>query len=187
MFKRLSDIVISSFAIVVLFIPFILIAGMIFIISSTPIIHWSSRVGINGNLFIMPKFRTMKTNTPQLATEKLSNPKQYLIPMGLFLRRTSLDEIPQFFSVLKGDMSLVGPRPALHNQYDIILKRKELGISVLKPGITGWAQINGRDKITLDEKIKLDHEYLKRKSTMLDFQIIIKTIVYVMKSKNIVH
>ena len=150
-------------------------------------IYWSRRAGSNGNFFMMPKFRTMQTNTPEISTDMLCNPKKYLIPIGSFLRRTSIDELPQLFSVLIGHMSLVGPRPALHNQDDIILKRKALGIDILKPGITGWAQINGRDHLSPQEKIKFDYEYLKKQSFIFDFKILLKTIKIVIKSRDIIH
>lgn len=155
--------------------------------STGPVIYWSRRVGSNGTFFMMPKFRTMKINTPEVATEKLVDPSKYLTPLGSFLRHTSFDEFPQFISVLKGDMSVVGPRPALHNQYDIISKRKELGIDILSPGITGWAQINGRDHVDDKYKIKLDYTYLKKRSLLFDLKIIIITIIKVAKSKDIVH
>ena len=155
--------------------------------SKGPGIYWSRRVGQKGTFFMMPKFRTMKIHTPEVATNKLYNPQKYLTPIGSFLRRSSIDELPQLLSVLIGDMSLVGPRPALYNQYDVISKRKVFGIDILKPGITGWAQINGRDYLSIQEKISLDYEYLKRQSVFFDFEIIFKTISLVIKSKDITH
>lgn len=187
MIKRLFDIIISFAAIFILIIPFIFIGIAIILTSSRPVIYWSKRVGSKGIFFMMPKFRTMKTNTPEVATDKLSDPQNHLIPIGSFLRQTSIDELPQLFSVLIGDMSVVGPRPALSNQHYIISKRKALGIDILKPGITGWAQINGRDLLSPKEKISLDYEYLQKQSIFLDFKIILKSIEVVIKSKNIIH
>lgn len=151
------------------------------------IIYFSKRVGINSKIFIMPKFRTMRVDTPQLATHLLREPDQYLTFIGKFLRKSSLDELPQLISILYGDMSLVGPRPALFNQYDLINKRKSLGIDKIKPGITGWAQINGRDDISIDEKVKLDQYYLNKKNTMFDIKILFLTILKIFKFKNISH
>ena len=187
MLKRSFDIVIALIAIVMLIIPSVVISFFIMVTSSGKILYWSKRSGRYGNLFMMPKFTTMKPNTPEMATDKLLCPSKYITTFGSFLRRSSLDEIPQLISVLKGDMSLIGPRPALHNQYEIITKRKELGIDVLRPGITGWAQVNGRDEISLEEKIAFDYQYLKQQSILFDLVIILKTIISVVKSKNILH
>lgn len=187
MIKRLFDIVISVGAMIILSIPCLIISIAIMLTSTGPIIYWSRRAGSNGAYFMMPKFRTMRINTPEVSTEELSDPKKYLTPLGSFLRRSSFDEFPQFFSVLKGDMSVVGPRPALHNQLDIISKRKELGIDVLRPGITGWAQINGRDNISLIQKLNFDQEYLKKRSIFFDLKIIILTILIVIQKKDIIH
>lgn len=187
MIKRLCDILIASISIVILIIPCFFISILIIQTSSGPVIYWSRRIGANGTYFMMPKFRTMQIHTPEVETEKLSDSQKYLTPIGSFLRRSSIDELPQLFSVLIGDMSLVGPRPALHNQYDIILKRKSLGIDVLKPGISGWAQINGRDYLSAEEKINLDYEYLKKQSFCFDFKIIFKTIFLLIKAKDITH
>lgn len=187
MIKRLFDIIISFIAIVIFIIPGVFIAISIILTSHGPIIYWSKRVGANSTYFKMPKFRTMNIETPEIETDKILYPKQYITPIGSLLRKTSLDELPQFFSVLLGDMSIVGPRPALHNQYNLINERKELQIDILRPGITGWAQINGRDNIPLSKKVALDKEYLQNQSTLFDFKIIIKTIFLVLKSKDIVH
>ena len=162
--KRLSDILISIVAIIILAVPFLIIALIVKLSSKGPVIYWSRRFGQNENFFMMPKFRTMKINTPEISTDKLTIPENYLTPTGPFLRRTSLDEIPQFFSVLIGDMSVVGPRPVLHKENEVITRRNKLGINKLKPGITGWAQVNGRDNVTLDEKVKFDHEYLLKQN-----------------------
>ena len=187
MAKRLFDILIAFIAIIILIIPCIFISILILHTSSGPVIYWSRRTGSNGTHFMMPKFRTMQVHTPEVPTDKLSDPEKYLTPIGSFLRRSSIDELPQLLSVLIGDMSLVGPRPALYNQYDVISKRKVLGIDILKPGITGWAQINGRDHISIKEKINLDYEYLKKQSIFFDFEIILKSILFVIKMKNILH
>ncbi|MDA9806251.1 sugar transferase [Alphaproteobacteria bacterium] len=187
MAKRVCDILISLIATIILIIPCVFISIFILQTSPGPVIYWSRRTGSNGTTFMMPKFRTMKIQTPEVATDKLSDPQKYLTPIGSFLRRSSIDELPQLFSVLIGDMSLVGPRPVLYNQYDIISKRKVLGIDILKPGITGWAQINGRDNISTKEKINLDYEYLKKQSIFFDIKIIFKTINLVIKKRNITH
>ena len=187
MAKRVCDILISLIATIILIIPCVFISILILQTSSGPVIYWSRRIGSNGTHFMMPKFRTMQISTPELSTDKLKNPEQYITLFGSFLRRTSLDEIPQLFSVLIGHMSVVGPRPALYNQFDIISKRKSLGINVLKPGITGLAQINGRDKISFEEKINYDYEYFKNKSMLFDCKILLKTIVVVLFSKDISH
>ncbi len=187
MAKRIFDILIASIATSLLVIPFFFISISILLTSSGPVIYWSRRMGSNGSFFMMPKFRTMQAQTPEVATDKLSDPSKYLTPIGSFLRRSSIDELPQLLSVLIGDMSLVGPRPALYTQYDIISKRKVLGIDILKPGITGWAQVNGRDHLTNKEKINLDYEYFKKQSIFFDLKIIFKTISLVMKSRNISH
>lgn len=187
MVKRLCDILIAFITIIILIIPCVFISIIIIRTSSGPIIYWSRRIGSNGTHFMMPKFRTMQEYTPEIETDKLSEPQKYLTSIGSFLRRSSIDELPQLFSVLIGDMSLVGPRPALYNQYDIIKKRNKLGIDILKPGITGWAQINGRDHLSIEQKINFDYEYLKKQSVFFDFKIIFKTISLVIKCRNISH
>ena len=187
MTKRACDIVIALIIISILIFPCIFICIAIKCNSSGPAIYWSRRAGRMGKFFMMPKFRTMLVTTPEVATDKLLYPKQYITPIGSFLRSTSLDEIPQFLSVLSGNMSIVGPRPALHNQSVLIAKRKELGIDILRPGITGWAQINGRDDIGLSKKVFFDYEYLQHQSVLFDFKIILKTMSVAIKSKNIIH
>lgn len=182
--KRIFDITISLFIIMIIIIPCIFIWVMVKLTSSGPGIYWSRRAGRQGTFFMMPKFRTMHTETPEVATDKLFCSELYMTPIGLFLRKTSFDELPQFFTVLTGKMSIVGPRPALHSQYELINKRKELGIDILRPGITGWAQINGRDDIKLSEKITFDDEYLKHRSFLFDLKIIIRTISLVFITKN---
>ena len=178
-FKRLFDILFSTICLVILIIPLIFIYIAIFITSSTPIIYWSERVGRNKKIFKMPKFRSMRNLTPLVPKEKLKQPYKWLTPLGAILRKTSMDELPQLWCVFKGDMSLVGPRPALHNQYDLINMRDQYGINIIKPGITGWAQVNGRDNITLEEKVNFDKYYLKNYSFFFDIKIIILTIIKV--------
>ena len=185
--KRLFDLIIILFATIIFFVPFILIYLVVKFTSPGPAIYWSRRVGEQRSFFMMPKFRSMRFDTPELATDKLVNPERYLTGIGSFLRRTSLDELPQIFSVLRGDMSIVGPRPALYNQHDLIAKRQRLGIDRLRPGITGWAQINGRDDIALREKIELDHHYLQQQSIRFDLKILILTVTAVLRSKGVKH
>ena len=187
MFKRIIDLSIAITAICIFFIPIILIGLMIIITSSGPIIYWSRRLGRNDTIFMMPKFRTMQVNTPELATEKIVTPEKYLTLIGSFLRKSSLDEIPQLLSVLQGHMSIVGPRPALHNEYELIYNRKKLGINSLRPGITGWAQINGRDNILLSQKINFDKEYLNSQSIIFDLKIILLTLWRVVQKKDITY
>ena len=187
MTKRICDIIIAIITVSILIFPCVFVWIAVKLTSPGPAIYWSRRASRKGKFFMMPKFRTMSLETPEVATDKLQNPKKYLTSIGSFLRKTSLDELPQFLSVLIGNMSIVGPRPALYNQHELIAKRKELGIDTLRPGITGWAQINGRDDITLTEKIYLEHQYLQRQSILFDFKIIIKTVLTVIKSRNVVH
>jgi O-antigen biosynthesis protein WbqP len=187
MMKRCADLTFALCAAIVLVAPMIFIAFAVKITSRGSALYWSRRAGRNGTYFMMPKFRTMRIDTPEVATDKLLNPNQYLTPVGSFLRRTSLDELPQLLSVMRGDMSIVGPRPALHNQYELIARRNALGIDILRPGITGWAQINGRDEIDLDNKLRLDREYLKHQSLYFDVKIIIVTILAVVRSRGVTH
>lgn len=185
--KRLLDLIFSFVFFLIFGWILIIISILIKISSKGPAIYWSKRVGINNNIFLMPKFRSMKINTPQVATDLLTNPDQYLTSVGRFIRKTSLDEIPQIYSVLKGDMSIVGPRPALFNEDLLIQRRTEKRIHLLKPGITGWAQINGRDNIKLDEKVKLDEYYLNHRSLKLDLYIILKTASKVVTADGVQH
>ncbi len=159
--KRLFDLILSFCMVLVLLVPILVIAGLIRLTSKGPAVYWSDRVGVDNQIFRMPKFRTMRIDTPAVATHLLQNPDVYLAPFGSFLRKSSLDELPQLWSVLKGDMSFVGPRPALFNQDDLTALRTELGVHQLIPGITGWAQINGRDDIPIPKKVKFDEYYLK--------------------------
>lgn len=187
MLKRLFDISIAFTALIVL-LPVIL--GVIFMIKLTskgPILYWSDRVGKNNILFKMPKFRTMQVDTPALPTHLLKNPDHYLTPVGSFLRRTSLDEIPQLWSILKGDMSFVGPRPALFNQDDLITLRTKVGVHYLIPGLTGWAQINGRDSLPIPEKVIWDKEYLDNHSFSLDLYIFFKTFQIFLFGRDVSH
>lgn len=160
---------------------------MVKITSKGPALYWSKRIGKNNEIFLMPKFRSMKIDTPQLATHLLSNSQDYLTPVGKFIRKTSLDEIPQLYSILKGDMSFVGPRPALYNQDDLIALRTEKGIHKLTPGLTGWAQINGRDEIPIPQKVDLDYEYFTKASVLFDLKILFLTAYKVAFGKDISH
>jgi O-antigen biosynthesis protein WbqP len=157
------------------------------ITSKGAIIHWSSRIGRHNKIFQMPKFRSMRIDTPAVATHLLENPEQYLTPIGSFLRKSSLDELPQLWSILKGDMSFVGPRPALFNQHDLIELRTKYGVDTLVPGLTGWAQINGRDELPIPEKVKLDAEYLHHKSFMFDLKILWLTFIKVIRRDGVSH
>lgn len=185
--KRLFDITFALMLFVLTFKFLLLISLFVFFSSKGPILHWSKRVGKNNNEFLMPKFRTMRLETPELATHLLEHPEKWITPFGAFLRRTSLDELPQLWSILKGEMSFVGPRPALFNQCDLISERALHGIDKLKPGLTGWAQINGRDEISIEEKVFLDKEYSECQSTLFDLRIILKTFVRIAVSKNVSH
>lgn len=184
---RIFNILISFILSIFLLVPFLLILVLVKLTSPGPAIHWSKRVGKNNRIFLMPKFRTMKINTPQVATHLLQEGQNYLTPIGAFLRKASLDELPQLYSVLKGDMSLVGPRPALFNQDDLVELRTKFGINTLVPGVTGWAQINGRDDLSIPEKVNFDKEYLDRRSLAFDVKIIFLTAYKVLLRKNISH
>ena len=185
--KRLFDFILSSILIMLLIIPFVCISLLIIINTKESPIYLSKRIGQNKKIFIMPKFRTMKKETPQLATHLLKNSNEYLSKIGTLLRKTSIDELPQIWSIFIGDMSFVGPRPALFNQYDLIKKRDNYNINDFKPGISGYAQINGRDGITIDEKVKLDSFYVSNQSFFLDAKILFLTLSKVFKSENISH
>ena len=185
--KRSFDFILSSILIILLIIPFVCISLLIIISTKESPIYLSKRIGQNKKIFIMPKFRTMKKETPQLATHLLKNSNEYLSKIGTLLRKTSIDELPQIWSIFIGDMSFVGPRPALFNQYDLIKKRDNYNINDFKPGISGYAQINGRDGITIDEKVKLDSFYASNQSFFLDAKILFLTLLKVFKSENISH
>ncbi|GAB4214396.1 MAG: sugar transferase [Rhodoferax sp.] len=185
--KRLLDIVLSLLALLLLALPMAAVALAVRLSSPGPVLYWSDRVGRHNRVFKMPKFRSMRVDTPALATHLLSNPQAYLTPIGGFLRRSSLDELPQLWSILKGDMSIVGPRPALFNQDDLIELRTRAGVDSLRPGLTGWAQINGRDELPIPQKVALDVEYLHRQSLIFDLRIIFLTAWRVIRSDNVSH
>ncbi len=185
--KRFFDITCALIALLLLSIPMLVTALVVKLTSPGPILYWSDRVGRDNLIFKMPKFRTMRTDTPAVATHLLGNPDQWLTPIGEFLRKSSLDELPQLWSIINGDMSLVGPRPALYNQDDLIALRTEKGIHQLTPGLTGWAQINGRDELPIPVKVVFDEYYLKQRSFQLDLRILFFTFVKVIKSEGVTH
>jgi len=185
--KRLFDLIAGACAVVLLLLPIALVALAVRLTSKGPALYWSDRVGRNNQLFKMPKFRSMQMGTPAVATHLLNNPDAYLTPIGRFIRKTSLDELPQLWSIFKGDMSFVGPRPALFNQHDLIDLRTKAGIQKLTPGLTGWAQINGRDELPIPVKVALDVEYLHRMSLIFDIKIITLTAWKVLKRDNVTH
>lgn len=185
--KRLFDLVLVAVASCILIIPVLLVAVMVRMTSKGPALYWSDRVGRNNTIFKMPKFRSMRLDTPAVATDKLHNPKTYLTPIGSFLRKSSLDELPQLWSIFVGDMSFVGPRPALFNQDDLIAMRTENGVEKLIPGLTGWAQVNGRDELPLVDKVKLDVSYLSQQSFWFDVRILWMTFVKVLRRDNVAH
>lgn len=185
--KRLFDLFTGIVLFVLLVIPILLIMIAVRLTSKGPSLYWSDRIGKNNKTFKMPKFRSMLVGTPVVATHILDNPDSHLSPIGSFLRSTSLDELPQLFSVLKGDMSFVGPRPALFNQDDLIVSRKEKGIDKLLPGITGWAQVNGRDILSVTDKIDLDEVYMHRQSFWFDMKILWMTFLKVVKRDGVSH
>jgi O-antigen biosynthesis protein WbqP len=184
---RVIDLFLALIAVCFLALPITLIAIVVKCTSKGPILYWSSRVGKDNALFEMPKFRTMQTNTPALATHLLSDPNQYLTPVGSFLRKSSLDELPQLWCILKGQMSFVGPRPALFNQEDLISLRTQHGVQVLTPGLTGWAQVNGRDELPISQKVKLDYEYLQRRSIGFNLKILWITFLKVIYCDGVSH
>lgn len=187
MLKRGLDIAGSAAGLALLW-PVLLVLGLLVRLDSPgPAIHWSRRFGRDNRLFLMPKFRTMRTDAPDVATEALEEPDRWITPLGRWLRRTSLDELPQLWSILVGQMSLVGPRPALHTQDDLIGMRTRLGVHVLRPGLTGWAQVNGRDVIDLDRKVELDAEYLARRSLGFDLRVILLTLKEAFTGRGVRH
>ncbi len=183
---RCFNLILAVIAALFLLIPFLVVAILVKITSPGPIIHWSKRIGKSNIIFLMPKFRTMRIDTPQVATHLLEG-KSYLTSIGGVLRKTSLDEIPQLISVFKGDMSLVGPRPALFNQHDLIELRTKFNIHTLLPGVTGWAQVNGRDELSIPDKVQFDVEYLKQQSLWFDIKILFITVANVIGRKGITH
>ena len=187
MMKRFFDLTLALLALVILMIPIVLVALLVKASSPGPALYWSDRVGRQNRLFRMPKFRSMRIDTPAVATHLLENPQAWLTPVGPFLRKSSLDELPQLWSILRGDMSFVGPRPALFNQDDLIALRTACGVHALVPGLTGWAQINGRDELPIPEKVRLDAEYLARKSLAFDIRILWLTFVKVLRRDGVSH
>jgi O-antigen biosynthesis protein WbqP len=185
--KRLFDLVLTIIVALPLAGPILVIAVLVRLTSSGSVIYWSSRMGRHNRPFLMPKFRSMRTDTPAVATHLLKNPDAWLTPIGPFLRKTSLDELPQLWSILKGDMSFVGPRPALFNQDDLIALRTDAGVHELVPGLTGWAQINGRDELPIPEKVKLDADYLRRRSIGFDLWILWLTLLKVLRRDRVSH
>jgi O-antigen biosynthesis protein WbqP len=185
--KRIFDLLLGIVVFILLIMPMVLTAIVVRLTSSGPSLYWSDRVGKNNKIFKMPKFRSMLIDTPTMATHLLKNPDSCLSPVGGFLRRSSLDELPQLFSVLRGDMSFVGPRPALFNQGDLITLRAEKGVDKLLPGVTGWAQVNGRDELSILDKLALDVEYLNRQSFWFDIKILWMTFLKVVKRDGVSH
>jgi len=185
--KRLFDLCLAIFATSILIVPIVFTSILVKLTSKGPVLYWSDRVGQRNHIFKMPKFRSMKVDTPPVATHLLSDPKSVLTPVGAFLRKSSLDEIPQLWSIIIGDMSFVGPRPALFNQDDLVAMRTELGVDSLTPGLTGWAQINGRDELPITEKVALDAEYLRNQSFAMDMKILLLTLIKVLKKDGIIH
>ena len=185
--KRLLDIVLALVAVLIFCLPAVLIALAIRATSEGPVLYWSRRIGQHNRAFNMPKFRTMWLNTPCLPTHQLSNPQQHLTPLGSFLRKSSLDELPQLWSVMRGEMSLVGPRPALFNEHDLIDLRTQHGVQILLPGLTGWAQVNGRDELPIPQKVAFDVEYLHKLSLWFDLKILGITVFKVFSGAGISH
>jgi len=185
--KKLCDLTCSLLLLVLLCIPMMLIALLVKVTSRGPVIYWSDRVGRDNVLFKMPKFRSMRIDTPAVATHLLADPDRFLTPLGKFLRKSSLDELPQLLCILTGCMSFVGPRPALFNQDDLVTLRTQLGVHRLTPGLTGWAQVNGRDELPIPVKVEFDAYYLNNRSLLLDLKIIVKTFLQVLWSKGVQH
>ncbi len=185
--KRLFDLALAFVAGALLIFPALVLGLVVRLTSEGPVLYWSDRVGRNNRMFRMPKFRSMKINTPTLATHLLDRPDQFLTPIGGFIRKTSLDEVPQLWSILRGDMSFVGPRPALFNQEDLIAFRAQRGVHTLTPGLTGWAQVNGRDELPILKKVELDVEYLQRQSVWFDVRILWMTAVKVLRRDGVAH
>nr|WP_255536943.1 sugar transferase [Polynucleobacter sp. AP-Capit-er-40B-B4] len=185
--KRIFDLILSALGLIILFIPMLIIAILVTMTSPGSAIYWSDRVGKDGEIFKMAKFRSMRLNTPAIATDLMRNPDFFITPIGKFLRKSSLDELPQLWNILLGDMSFVGPRPALYNQYELIQKRYEVGIDSLRPGLTGWAQVNGRDEIPVEDKVHYDCQYLQQQSLLLDLKILLLTVGKVFRSDGVAH
>ncbi len=185
--KRLFDLFLVLTAGVILILPIMVVAAAVRLTSPGPALYWSERVGRHNRIFRMPKFRSMRIGTPAVATHLLRDPDAWLTPIGAFLRKTSLDELPQLWSILAGDMSFVGPRPALFNQDDLVALRTERGVHKMVPGLTGWAQVNGRDELPIPDKVALDVEYLRRRSFLFDLRILWLTVVKVIRREGVAH
>jgi O-antigen biosynthesis protein WbqP len=185
--KRVFDLVLSLMLAVLLLLPLLVVAVLVRLTSPGAVLYWSNRVGMDNQIFRMPKFRSMRVDTPAVATHLLTNPNAYLTPIGSFLRKSSLDELPQLWCILKGEMSFVGPRPALFNQADLIQLRTEQNVHKLLPGLTGWAQINGRDEIAIPQKVAFDRFYFERRSFWFDVQILLLTAFKVLRRNNVSH
>jgi len=185
--KRAIDLTMAIFLLCFLSIPILIIGLMVKMTSKGPMLYWSDRVGINNKIFGMPKFRTMRIDTPAVATHLMKNPGKYLTSIGFFLRKLSLDELPQLYSIVKGNISFVGPRPALYNQADLIELRTNKGIDKIIPGITGWAQVNGRDELLISIKVEFDEYYLKNRSFLFDLKILLMTFMKVLKREGVSH
>jgi O-antigen biosynthesis protein WbqP len=185
--KRLVDLILTLVAAVLLLLPVLMVSMLVKLTSKGPVLYWSDRVGKNNAIFKMPKFRSMKLDTPEVATHLLADPKSVLTPAGDFLRKFSLDELPQLWCILKGDMSFVGPRPALFNQNDLVALRTEQGVHKLVPGLTGWAQVNGRDELPIPQKVAFDVEYLKCRSFWFDIKILWLTFLKVLQRDGVAH
>jgi O-antigen biosynthesis protein WbqP len=185
--KRVFDFSLAALMLLLMMMPMCIVAIAIKLTSKGPVLYWSQRVGKNNQLFSMPKLRSMRLDTPSVATHLLQNPDQFLTPMGSFLRKSSLDEVPQLWSILVGDMSFVGPRPALYNQQDLITLRTQHNVHTLVPGLTGWAQVNGRDELSIADKVQFDMHYLRYQSFAFDLRIISDTFMQVFKREGIAH
>jgi O-antigen biosynthesis protein WbqP len=185
--KRFCDLMLALVACAVFLLPFLVLAVLVKLSSKGPVLYWSDRVGRNNRIFSMPKLRTMRVDTPVVATHLLTDPARFLTPIGGFLRKSSLDELPQLWCILRGDMSVVGPRPALFNQHNLIDMRTRRGVHMVRPGLTGWAQINGRDELPLDVKVEFDEDYLRRQSLSFDFKVIFLTLLKVTRREGVTH
>ncbi|WP_408598196.1 sugar transferase [Limnohabitans sp.] len=185
--KRLFDFFLATTLLILLILPILLVAALVMLTSAGSVLYWSDRVGRNNVIFKMPKFRSMRVGTPAVATHLLADAQSHLTPIGSFLRKSSLDELPQLWSILVGDMSFVGPRPALFNQHDLIALRTQKGVHTLVPGLTGWAQVNGRDELPIPQKVELDAEYLQRQGFWFDIQILWMTFLKVIQRDGVSH
>ena len=185
--KRVLDLFLGMIAAIAFLFPFCILAVLVKLTSKGPVLYWSDRVGRGNRIFAMPKLRTMRVDTPVVATHLLADPQQFLTPVGAFLRKSSLDELPQLWCIIKGDMSVVGPRPALFNQHNLIKMRTERGVHKIRPGLTGWAQINGRDELPIPEKVKLDVDYIRMQSLAFDTKVILLTFLKVVRREGVVH